>query len=122
MVSSCPAATGSRRAGLQQGPANLQLFVDAQQVPIRVNGEVDGKFDAQDSVEFYGLGLDTPTTNTRVYWLISGGQAGQRVPQVAAPGALNNSGSSLARWSVKTALSTSRRSSTVMPKTSSVQS
>ncbi len=60
-------------------PRNLQLFVGGVEVPIRVNGEGDGRFDASDSIEFYGLGLDTPSTDTRVYWLVEGASAGKRI-------------------------------------------
>jgi len=31
------------------------------------------------AIEFYGVGLDTPSTDTRVYWLIEGPQAGKRI-------------------------------------------
>ena len=57
-------------------PRMLQLFVDGEQVPIFVSGELDGKFDAGDTVEFYGLGLDTPSTSERTYWLIEGREPG----------------------------------------------
>ena len=58
---------------------NLQLFVDGVQVPIVVNGELDGRLDASDSVEFYGVGLNSAATDTRVYWLVVGGQPGARI-------------------------------------------
>jgi hypothetical protein len=74
-------------------PRNLQMFVDGTQVPIRVNGEADGRLDASDSVEFYGLALDTPSTNTRVYWLVVGAQAGMRVETVKSGGNLTSGGS-----------------------------
>jgi hypothetical protein len=60
-------------------PRTLRLFVDGVELPIFVAGEEDGTFDANDSVEFYGLGLNTPSTDTRVYWLISGSQPGLRI-------------------------------------------
>lgn len=62
------------RAGLdpKSDPRRLQLFVDGVEQPIRVTGEQDGSFDADDAVEFYGIGLDTPSTDTRVYWLVEG--------------------------------------------------
>ena len=71
-------------------PTKLQLFVDGRQVPIVVRGEGDGRFDAADGIEFYGIGLDTPATDTRVYWLVAGDEPGQRLAsqntQVAAEG------------------------------------
>jgi len=60
-------------------PHNLQLYVGGQQIPMIVNGEDDGKFDPQDSIEFYGLGLDTSSTDTRVYWLTAGQDPGDRI-------------------------------------------
>ncbi|HYV06571.1 MAG TPA: C25 family cysteine peptidase, partial [Blastocatellia bacterium] len=60
-------------------PRSLRLYVDGVELPIFVAGEDDGRFDANDSVEFYGLGLDTPSTDTRVYWLITGTQPGLRI-------------------------------------------
>ena len=62
-------------------PRNLQLFVDGQQQAILVRGEEDGRLDAGDAVEFFGLGLDTFSTDSRTYWLVSGSQAGQRISQ-----------------------------------------
>ena len=60
-------------------PRKLQLYVDGQQIPMIVQGEKDGVFDPQDSIEFYGLGLDTASTDTHVYWLIAGQQPGIRI-------------------------------------------
>src|SRR5439155_943884 len=40
-------------------PRYLQLFADGVEVPLLVTGEQDGRFDASDAIEFYGLGLDT---------------------------------------------------------------
>ncbi len=60
-------------------PRTLRLFVDGIELPIYVAGEDDGRFDANDSVGFYGLGLNTPSTDTRVYWLIGGSQPGLRI-------------------------------------------
>ncbi len=69
-------------AGLsaQVNPRFLQLFVDGREIPIVVKGQTDNRFDPADTVEFYGLGLDTPTTDARVYYLLAGSQPGKRVP------------------------------------------
>lgn len=82
-------------AGLKPNvdPRNIQVYADGIQIPIRVNGTADGRLDSQDSVEFYGVGLDTPTTNTRVYWLVAGRQSGQRIGQVEAAGNPTTGGS-----------------------------
>src|SRR5688500_6183609 len=36
---------------------------------MRVEGEADGRLDPQDALEFYGIGADTPWSDTGVYWL-----------------------------------------------------
>jgi signal peptidase I len=68
-------------AGLDSrvNPRHLQLFADGKEVPILVTGEQDGRVDPTSAIEFYGLGLDTPWTDTRTYWLVDGHQAGKRV-------------------------------------------
>ena len=74
-------------------PHLLQLYADGQQQAITVGGEGDGSFDASDWVEFYGIGLDVPSTDTRVYWLVAGAQPGLRIGQIAAGGSGPPSGS-----------------------------
>ncbi|HEX9638719.1 MAG TPA: C25 family cysteine peptidase, partial [Acidobacteriota bacterium] len=63
-------------------PNRLQLYVDGQEQPISVVGESDGRFDPQDAVEFYGTGLETPSTDTRIYWLVCGTRNGKRIATV----------------------------------------
>jgi len=53
-------------------PRNLQLFVDGAEVPMLVAGEADGAFNTADSVQFYGIGINSAVTNERVYWLVAG--------------------------------------------------
>lgn len=60
-------------------PATLQLFAEGQEQTILVTGADDNRFDPQDSIEFYATGLNLQSTDTRVYWLVSGAQAGKRV-------------------------------------------
>jgi hypothetical protein len=67
-------------------PKRLQLFVDGEEQSILVTGEKDKRFDPEDAVEFYGLGVDTPFTDTRVYWLVVGDQLGQRIKQTRGHG------------------------------------
>ena len=62
-------------------PRNLQLFVDGNEQPILVHGEQDGRLDPNDGVEFFGLGLDTFSTDSHTYWLVAGSQAGLRLTQ-----------------------------------------
>ena len=49
---------------------NLRLFVDANEVAINTN-QSSGQFTGGDYIEFYGRGLDTPTTDKRIYYLIA---------------------------------------------------
>ncbi|HBB94156.1 MAG TPA: hypothetical protein DC054_02085 [Blastocatellia bacterium] len=57
---------------------NLQLFVEGNEVAISVSRD-NGQLSSTDFVEFWGQGLDTPTTDTQVYWLINGAHAGRRI-------------------------------------------
>lgn len=75
--------TALAAAGLpvaQLDPRTLRMFNNGQEVAIRVIGEDDGTFDAQDVVLFFGQGVDTRYTDTNVYWLTYGGAAGLRMP------------------------------------------
>ena len=82
-------------AGLSESvnPQTLQLITGGVAIPMIVNGEADGRFDATDSIEFYGLGLDTPVTDTAVYWLTSGTSAGKRISRLNAASQQSESGS-----------------------------
>ena len=75
-------------AGFDPGTSStyLQLFVEGQQVPILINDGGDGSFDPADSIEFYGTGLDTASTDTRVYWLVQGTSPGLRVSLASVGG------------------------------------
>lgn len=75
-------------------PRLLQLYVEGRQIPIRVNS-TQTSLSANGSIEFYGRGLDTPSTDMRVYWLIVGAEPGLRInspqprkspPEWPAPG------------------------------------
>ena len=72
---------------------NLQLYVDGRQVPMVVNGESDGTLDPSDSVEFYGVGLNSAVTNNRVYWLVAGTLPGARIKPTKTDGSQNAPGS-----------------------------
>jgi hypothetical protein len=76
------------RAGIDPkiDPRYLQLFVDGRQLPISVTGEQDGILDADDMIEFYAVGLDTASTDARVYWLARGPQFGFRIATVESRG------------------------------------
>ncbi len=70
-------------AGLDRtaDPSTLRLFVEAVEQPILVTGAGAGHggFGKNAAIEFYGTGLDTPFTGTRVYWLTWGDQPGLRI-------------------------------------------
>lgn len=57
---------------------NLQLFVEGNEVAMSVSRDA-GVLSPNDFIEFWGLGLDRPTTDTRVYWLVNGQQPGKRI-------------------------------------------
>ncbi len=63
-------------------PRRLQLYIDGKELAIVVSGEADHRFDTGDALEFYGLGLDTPATNTRIYWLVVGASDGKRLSKM----------------------------------------
>jgi hypothetical protein len=59
-------------------PTLLQLYADGVEQPILHNGNKK-QFGSDASIEFYGTGMDTPTSDTRTYWLIVGSQPGRRI-------------------------------------------
>ncbi len=77
-------------AGFDPGldPRALQLRAERMEQAIVVRDGGDGRFDDADSIEFYGLGLDSPWTGERVYWLLAGAQPGLRAGSPAPGGSL----------------------------------
>ena len=57
---------------------NLQLFVGGQEVAISTS-QSGGTFGASDYIEFFGRGLDVPTTDVRTYYLVASSAPGKRV-------------------------------------------
>lgn len=57
---------------------NLRLYADGQETAIRTS-KSSGQFSSGDYFEFYGRGLDTPSTDTRTYYLIAGSNLGKRM-------------------------------------------
>src|SRR5262249_21052790 len=74
-------------AGISPGAsiAALQLFRHGRQVPMDVHAADGAHLQAGDSVEFYGLGMDTRYTDTAVYWLVSGQGPAQPLPTLGGP-------------------------------------
>jgi len=60
-------------------PKTIQLFDNGEEVPILLNQVNKNVFAPGDSFEFYGHGLDTPSTDTNVYWLVGGVTKGLRI-------------------------------------------
>jgi uncharacterized repeat protein (TIGR01451 family) len=58
-------------AGYDPGsdPRAISLYMLGNEQFIIVNDGGDGKFDPNDTIEFYGYPLDTPSTGARTYWL-----------------------------------------------------
>ncbi|HSE36231.1 MAG TPA: hypothetical protein VLG74_02945, partial [Blastocatellia bacterium] len=63
-------------------PRYLRLIVNGQEQPINVISR--GAFDSWSAIEFYGLGIDSASTDEHVYWLTVGTQAGRRIQPVSA--------------------------------------
>ncbi|MFZ2492200.1 MAG: C25 family cysteine peptidase, partial [Thermoanaerobaculia bacterium] len=57
----------------------LAVFADGIEVPVEVNDGGDGRFDANDTIEFFATGNDTPTSGTRIYYVVNDKGTGVRV-------------------------------------------
>lgn len=62
-------------------PLLLQLYAEGVEVPMKVIGKSAFGFEA---LEFFGRGLDLPTTDTRIYWLTFGNGLGRRIESATA--------------------------------------
>ena len=71
----------------------LQLYAEGVEQPMQISGRGNGPLAPNDFIEFYGTGIDTPFSDTRVYWLIKGNRPGKRITALAAQnsGAADNS-------------------------------
>jgi uncharacterized repeat protein (TIGR01451 family) len=65
----------------------LQLYAEGIEQPMLILGSQAGPLGPSDSIEFYGTGIDTPFSDTRVYWLIRGSRPGMRINSIAAANA-----------------------------------
>jgi len=74
------------KAGLDPNvdPALLHLYAEAVEQPISITGATPGPggFGPQAALQFYGTGIDTQYSGTRVYWLVAGEEPGQRIHQL----------------------------------------
>jgi hypothetical protein len=72
-------------AGLRVAdPRTLHMTAEGKQIPIAVSGSAS-TFSRTGDVQFYGTGLDTPSTDTRIYWLTANGSPGLRIARDPAP-------------------------------------
>jgi uncharacterized repeat protein (TIGR01451 family) len=62
----------------------LQLYAEGIEQPMLIVGQQAGPLGPNDSIEFYGTGMDTPFSGTRVYWLVRGMRPGLRIHSVPA--------------------------------------
>ncbi len=62
----------------------LQLYAEGVEQPMLILGRQAGPLGPNDSIEFYGTGIDTPFSGTRVYWLIRGSRPGTRIASIPA--------------------------------------
>jgi uncharacterized repeat protein (TIGR01451 family) len=73
-------------AGLRIRNVNsLHLFAEGVEQPILFTSD-PGTSGTPSAIEFYGTGIDTQYSNTRVYWLTQGSSQGARVSQQPAAG------------------------------------
>jgi uncharacterized repeat protein (TIGR01451 family) len=75
------------KAGLDANvdPATLRLYAEAIEQPIQITGAVPGPggFGPGAAINFYGTGINTVFSGTRVYWLAAGNGRGTRIPRLA---------------------------------------
>ncbi len=62
-------------------PEHLHLYNRGIEIPIFIDGEQDGKFDALDYILFYGEKNNTIFSNDNIYWLVAEETNGKRVQQ-----------------------------------------
>jgi uncharacterized repeat protein (TIGR01451 family) len=64
----------------------LQLYAEGVEQPILILGNQAGALGPNDSIQFYGTGIDTPFSDVRVYWLVMGERPGKRIATIMSPG------------------------------------
>lgn len=65
---------------------SISVFSEGTEVPVLVNAKNEGKFDAADSIEFFGRGIDTTSTGGRVYYITARKGSGLRVKTTGGKG------------------------------------
>lgn len=64
----------------------ISVFTDGIEVPVLVNAKNEAKFDVDDSIEFFGRGIDLPNTGGRVYYISVNKGTALRVKSVGGKG------------------------------------
>ncbi len=81
------------QAGLDPNvdPALLHLYAEAVEQPIQITGATAGPggFGPQAAIGFFGTGINTVFSGTRVYWLVVGNDPGLRILQLPASSGSN---------------------------------
>jgi hypothetical protein len=81
------------KAGLDPNvdPSLLHLYAEAIEQPIQITGATAGPggFGPQAAINFYGTGIDTVYSGTRVYWLAAGQSPGARIAQLPSSSGSN---------------------------------
>ena len=88
------AQTALVKAGLDPNvdPSMLHLYAEAVEQPMQITGATAGPggFGAQAAINFYGTGIDTAFSGTRVYWLVAEDVKGARIPRLQASSGSNS--------------------------------
>jgi uncharacterized repeat protein (TIGR01451 family) len=58
---------------------SLHLYAEGIEQPLLLVGHSSGMASASDAIEFYGTGIDTPFSATRIYWLVAESSYGKRI-------------------------------------------
>jgi uncharacterized repeat protein (TIGR01451 family) len=66
---------------------SLRLYAEDIEQPLLLTGRASGTASPTDAIEFYGTGIDTPYSGTRVYWLVREGDFAKRIPIAPASNA-----------------------------------
>jgi uncharacterized repeat protein (TIGR01451 family) len=81
------------KAGLDPNvdPSLLHLYAEANEQPVQITGATAGPggFGPQAAINFYGTGIDTVYSGTRVYWLAVGQTPGARISQLPSSSGSN---------------------------------
>lgn len=65
---------------------SMQLYAEGVEQPMLIVGSRGGILGPNDAIEFYGTGIDTPFSGTRVYWLVNGWGPSDWIHSISAAG------------------------------------